>query len=293
MIETIQLHLHDDETQQVSNETALSEKMHQNYMRNLAAFKFHMPAVADALQREKSKNISVFCNKYGEGNVVDYGLGRVLYGLHPKAEIKAQFDAFCTAPLCFPVKEKGASLANTPSLASAPLRPFITAEAPQKIPVMVVTGIGLGYHIHHLVEQFDIDHLIIYEPEFQLFQCSVLAAKWHKILNLAANKNTTIYLQLDNDGNSLKADLNELAQAVSFAQVYVYRHYNTPVFNHLLFDIALNGLQQDHEQPRHGVPLSQQYVPGMDRRLCAYPVEGCKTVIPCGRKFTRVQKIHS
>ena len=262
MIDSINIHLHDDEAAQVAAERAFSAIMHRNYTRNVSAFNHHIPPIAELIKQAPSGNVSVFCNKFDEANIVDYGEGRVFYGLHPKQEVNAQFASFQQQPLCFNVGQRIDVSEDDRFRGEAPLLPYFDGPLPERVPVMVVLGIGLGYHIENLLKQHQISHLIIYEPDLQIFKSSVLVAPWQDMLRTAKEKKTTLYLQVGNDGNSFFNDIKELATAVPFESVYIYRHYNTPEFNHIIYDMAVNGLDiKDRTQGARSAALPPQYIP--------------------------------
>ncbi|WP_414830130.1 6-hydroxymethylpterin diphosphokinase MptE-like protein [Alteromonas sp. H39] len=243
MIESIQLHLSDDEDYQVSLEKKLSELISRQFRKNLIAFRSYMPSVATLLNGITSSNLSVFCNKHGEANVVDYGQGRVFYGTHPQKEVLQQYHDFLAHPLRFSVSDKGSELGTEHSLTDSPLMSYFCDGLPTRVSVMVVLGVGLGYHLEHILKSGKVDHLIVYEPEPQLFRCSAFVLAWNELLKLAQSAKTSIYLQIGNTGESLRSDLRELAENVSFDDVYLYRHYNTSTFSYIVYDLAINGLQ--------------------------------------------------
>ncbi len=243
MIESIQLHLSEDEDYQVSLEAQLSEKINRQFRRNMTAFRSYIPSVAELVNRVPTSNLSVFCNKHGEPNVVDYGQGRVFYGSHPQQEVSEQCQDFIANPLSFNVDDNGRDLGTDHALSDSPLYPCYGDRLPRHVGVMAVFGLGLGYHLEYLIKSHQIDHLIVYEPEPQLFRCSAFVLAWDSLLKLAQAKKTAIYLQIGKNGESLTSDLSELSRQVSFRQVFVYRHYNSATFSHVLYDIAINGLQ--------------------------------------------------
>lgn len=50
------------------------------------------------------------------------------------------------------------------------------------LPLLRVYGLGLGYHVSKITEQYDIACLIINEPDFNLFYTSLFTTPWHSIL---------------------------------------------------------------------------------------------------------------
>ena len=228
MIESIHLHISDDEDIQTANEARMSEHITKTFKRNVAALTRIMPSLVNAAVNIEGTSKSLFCNKYGETNIVDYGEGKAFYGLHPYKECVAQVEAFLAGGLAIDKRsEKGVAEEGSDIL----LGLSSLAPVPQEVDVLVVFGIGLGYHLLELINRIDIKHLIIYEPDEQMFKCSVLNLDWQKLLNRAGEKNTAIYVQLGNNGSTLADDIEEISQVVEFSEFYVFKHYNTEVFN--------------------------------------------------------------
>lgn len=245
MLKDIRMHLAKDDDKQAQLEKQLSEKIHHIHSQNATAFAQFIPSMLADVQNVTTQNISIFSNKNCEVNIVDYGAGRTVYGLNPNQEINAQVNAFAKHCPYISIKtetdiistdetdESTTQLTDLNSyqkyLKSAPL--------PEKINTLVVFGLGLGLHIQQLVEQYQIKHLVIYEPERQYFQCSVLATNWQKILKTMEAKGTAVYFQLQKDGRDIVSNIEELAEHYPIEGFYFYKHYNHPVFDAI--DIAL------------------------------------------------------
>ncbi|ALS99081.1 hypothetical protein [Lacimicrobium alkaliphilum] len=75
MLKNIRLHLQQDEEQQKQQEEQLAAHIARISHQNINAFQRHIPSLLTYI-KQQSQNISVFCNKYGDYNLVDYGTGR-------------------------------------------------------------------------------------------------------------------------------------------------------------------------------------------------------------------------
>lgn len=236
MLKDIRIHLDANEEQQSELEKQLAESAIQNYRRNVTAFRTHIPSLATTIERGKNQNISIFINRNGDFNIVNFNNGLTLYDLDPIAEINAQYHLkrlHCT--YCDLQGDLGDAVSEVCSDSPVSLNQHYQ-DQPQltdKIDVLVVAGLGLGFHIRTLIENHDIDHLIIYEPEVQYFFSSVYAMDWKEVLDIANKKGTGLYFQLGNDGTSLSSDITQLREHVTFCGFYYYRHYNHKVFNAL------------------------------------------------------------
>jgi hypothetical protein len=248
MLKNIRLHIEKDEEKQQVLEAQLAQHILTCQKDNINSFSRNIPSLLPLIQKPNLQNYSLFCNKFGEINVVDYGVGRTLYGFHPREEILKQVDNFnAHAPLVkldgkpTSAPEDSAANANLPDNfknSRAYQQYAAYAPAPSHIDCLVVLGCGLATHILALMEQKTINCMIIYEPEIQYFHCSVLVAKWHDIFHLAKQKGTKLFLQIEKDGRNLVDDIDELVEFEHINHFHVYKHYNHPVFNSVVKELA-------------------------------------------------------
>ena len=243
MLKDIRIHLAAEDTAQEQLEQALSKHIVGNHRNSILAFARHIPSLLPEVQKVSTQNISLFANKEGEFNIVDYATGRTVYGLHPQSEILNQYQAIKQhAPFMALSRDENDSeqitdeeLASISELKKLPSykQHMRYAPLPNDINVMVVMGLGLGYHIEALVEHHCIRHLVIYEPELQYFQCSILALNWQRLLQTMESKGTAVYLLIEKDGRDLVENINELCQQFDIDGFYFYKHYNHAIFDRI------------------------------------------------------------
>lgn len=236
MLKNIRLHIDKNEEQQAHVEQATAVFIDSQFKKNLLAFRAHIPSIVDQIQTIRNDNISIFCNKHGEFNIVDYGVGRTFYGLEPEKEIKAQFLNFTEHAISVSMDSE-AKVSNEEDCSDQLAK--VCADSgyskrdalPEKIETMVVLGIGIGLHIVEILKHYHIENLVVYEPEMQYFKCSAYCNQWDEALTKAQEKGTRLFFQLGKDGSNLIADIDELHQHFGFTRFYLYKHYNTPVFS--------------------------------------------------------------
>ncbi|NMH59661.1 6-hydroxymethylpterin diphosphokinase MptE-like protein [Alteromonas ponticola] len=237
MLKNVFLHVDEDKEVQNSIEQHASPLILQREQKNLAAFKRYIPPVYDQIFKIHSNHISILCNKHSEINIVNTAEGRTFYDLSPNAEVTEQVNQFSQRALTFSVDtfEQPAGEENIAGIDSPIANKLYTSNsAPSHIPVLVVLGIGGALHLPELVKRYQIDHLVIYEPEPAYFKCSLAMADWQKMLGVAAEKNTAIYMMLGEDGSNLADNLTELSSVAKFDEFTVFKHYNHPVFDQLI-----------------------------------------------------------
>jgi hypothetical protein len=244
MLKNIRLHIEKDEQRQAELDEKLAKQIIETHSSNINAFQRNIPSLLGYVQNTDLANYSVFVNKYGENNIVDYGMGRTFYGFHPEEEVLEQLsriEQHCPEVVFqseISQHENDSKKAlSIETLESAKLKNQ-QAPMPYEIECLVVLGCGLGIHLSHLLKQHKIKNLLIYEPELQYFQCSVMTTSWQDIFTLAKVHNTAIFLQLEKDGRDLIKDVSELKQHYAISSFHLYKHYNHQVFDSLHKDLS-------------------------------------------------------
>lgn len=266
MLKDIRFHLEKDENKQAVLEEKLAERITYMRNRNLNAFQRSIPSLLHYFQ-SKVSHLSIFCNKSGKYNIVDYGRGRVLYGLDPEQEIEQHLSLFYQHAPYVAFENQASVVDDEDTIAIEQFSRFRAkqhcAALPKKVDVLIVLGCGLGQHIHMLLERCDIKHLIVYEPEAQYFSCSTYVEDWKDILDKANEKGTALYFQLEKDGRDLLNDVQELAESFDFDGFYFYQHYNHPIFDAISSQLSTRNWDELLE---HGFSLkvnekASNYVP--------------------------------
>jgi hypothetical protein len=244
MLKNIRLHIEKDESKQAELDEKLAKQIIETHNNNINAFQRNIPSLLTYVQNTDLANYSIFINKYSENNIVDYGMGRTFYGFHPEQEVREQLsriEQHCPEVRLQAQRSSHEDNAPAPTsieeLTSVKLR-NTQPPMPYEIECLVVLGCGLGIHLKHLLKQHKIKNLLIYEPEIQYFQCSVLTTSWQDIFTLAKEHNTVIFLQLEKDGRDLIQDVNELIEHSAISSFHLYKHYNHQMFDSLHKDLC-------------------------------------------------------
>ncbi|GAB5380727.1 MAG: hypothetical protein Alis3KO_21140 [Aliiglaciecola sp.] len=245
MLKNIRLHIDSDEEKQKNLDESLARIILETHGKNINSFERNIPSLLKQVKSPKLQNHSLFYNVFGEVNIVDYGIGRTLYGFHPRQEVKEQVEEFLTHAPKISLLEDNKSLTSFHVEANKSLthsKGYLSrmsySSLPESIDCLVVLGCGLGIHLVELIKARKIKYLIVYEPEIQYFQCSILITKWHEIFDIAKRNKTQLFLQIEKDSRSLVADIDELTQYDDIHHFYLYKHYNHPVFNNVFKNLT-------------------------------------------------------
>ena len=211
MLNQIQLHIHDDEEKQLEVEKQAAHSLRLRYHENVEAFRRHIPSLLSLVKTDKTSNSTLLCNKYGELNVVNVTTGQVLYGLYPSQDVSEEVTQALQdmSPVYFNLNIK------------------------QEPDVLIIFGLGLGYHIPILLEHTKFRNIVIYEPDEELFICSLSVINWRHILESAKQRGVGLFLQIGDSGKQIFENMTELQQHLGSSGFYYYKHLNNDVFDDL------------------------------------------------------------
>lgn len=244
MLNDIRLHLHSNEETQIALEKEQADKLQQQFITNQAAFAQHIPNIAASILTHISSQFSIFVDRKGQVNIIDIASGNTFYGFDVDEEITKQVDNWSVHSAVIDLQNLDSQNTVNPSRSFEDfVRYTQTAEKSKHrcdIDTLIIMGIGKGRHIDDLIDASDAQNIIIYEPNWELFYCSLYCSDWHQILAKAAIANKHIFLQLGNDASNLCDDLAELRSAFEVRYLWFFKHYN-----HQSFDTVLHCLRHN------------------------------------------------
>ena len=230
-----------DEHIQFALEKYASVKLSKTFQKNLVFFKHFDVDLYKKITEIRSRKYSVFCANDEEINIFESSSSRVLYPKGYSNKISCEVSDFCSAAPHISLRNKS--------------NPQFLHAIPSGATILVF-GIASGLHLEPLIEFSKPKVLVIYEPEFDLFLTSLQFIDWSDIYFTAEKFNTTISLQVENNGTSISADLNELLQIFpNLNDVYLYRH-----LTHAITDEILCYLFNNNSEPEKLLNIKQQFL---------------------------------
>ncbi len=195
--------------------TSHSDVLTANYDNNLRLIGAWDPNLANRLQLHESgvaKSIVRYGNDY---NVVFDG--KPLYPQPVDAIFKAQAKAFIDNPLRLmeylgqEFTHKEGFLFDTCQVIQKDLNSTDVCvnenkgkqSIDEEVSLLIVVGIGLGFHIKELVTTYSIQHLILIESDMDLFQASLHALDWSIVVNGFSEVDTRLSIIIESDGAKL------------------------------------------------------------------------------------------
>lgn len=224
------------------------------FAKNLALFQEKFPAIAEMVLAIDDPVSKTVCDQ-GAIIDIDFGSSRVYRGDARDVSL-AQVDSFVEKPRRIGYKAPEGVHLDSPTAAeffrrfgekleqrgigTIPLEPVFGAG------YLMVFGLGLGYHLIHLVEQIEADHLIVVEPIHEFIGHSLHAIDWTELLRRCDERGITLHLVADAKPEEVQQKVAEIIAtqgALYLDGAYVYRHYPSWVLDTALGDLV------------HGFPL--------------------------------------
>lgn len=244
MLNDIRLHVDSNESKQSQKERQFAHDITVLYSKNVKAFNAHIPSIAHLVPQIPFERLSVFIDK-NQSNIVDFQTGTTLYGLSVDDDIHAQAEAWAynSALLDLSNKTSAPSLhfsqQHTSHLAH---RQQYAAQlekscAQNPIDTLIIMGLGKAQHIKCLFNNATsslstdkIKHIVIYEPDWEVFRCSLSVFDWASLLESAQHKNIQMFLQIGTDINLIYDEVSELHQQLHAKRILFFKHTNLPVY---------------------------------------------------------------
>lgn len=223
MLKYINYQILDDAEQQEALEKQVSVGIARNIRQNIDAFRQHIPSLVSIINEHEVQQYSLFCTKDAELNIVDFATGRVFYQSSVKQDVMAEVQDYYSNAAYFHLQGKKDDL----TWRHQPL--------PGKVDVLLVFGLGLGYHLNELIMNCSIRYLVVYEPNVDVLLCSVQANNWQQLLSAAQSMGTHIFLQIGSDASAVPSELTELLEfEPNLDKVFVYRHQFHPMMDDVI-----------------------------------------------------------
>lgn len=265
MLNDIRLHLDADEDRQRQAEHKLATTIHALRDKNIAAFNHYVPSVGQIIPQLPFDRLSVFVDKDDAVNIVDFQSGISLYGVNVDANIQTQASAWAYNSALLDAVSPDAGIqmqANNAGKFDLASRQNYAKQVQAKcqqspIDTLVLLGLGKASHLSQLLNkrfssqgENDVDantvkrnasdttelntsglkYLVIYEPDWEIFRCSLSVFDWASFLEKAAQVQLQIFFRIGSDIAQMFDEITELNQALGARDMLFYKHINLPIF---------------------------------------------------------------
>ena len=228
---------------QAEQEKAMAEVLPQRFANNISALKKHIPDVAKIFESYIPKrNFRLFCNENGIPNLEWLDTNVAIYGDDPYADCEKQITEILTNSTLlhieFSAEKNDAKFIHVDYMNQLTLcnqRADEQLERIQKIPdslpLMLMFGVGLGYHLSYLYQECRVSNLFLFEPDFDLFYASLYCFELASLLDYISTEGLGFHLFLGTDEEHVMTDLlNALHKRGAFmaAGALPCWHYPSP-----------------------------------------------------------------
>ncbi|AUC87634.1 hypothetical protein CW735_04985 [Alteromonas sp. MB-3u-76] len=244
------------------------------FERNLEAFKKYFPEIADEFAEYTPQHWQVVANSAGEVNLLNIKHQSYLLGDNAKKESENIYTMFKDNPSRdeLILNYTGGKLYphfhyRTVVRIQNELKKYTTDSAVLKkdIKSLLLFGIGNGYQLQCLLDAHEIGKLFVYEPNRDFFYSSLYSIDWTALLNKMDANESSIYLNIGDDGSNLVRDfLTQFDRVGSYnlANMFLFKSYDNdvlePTLNNLREEIRLViGLSDNFENSRYIVSHSK------------------------------------
>lgn len=199
----------DDTLTQQRREQEFANVANLKFEENLLAFKKYFPDIFEKFQKyEPNEQFQFILNDNGTANIIDYDTQVPMYSEDPIKQAIEQVNNNIKSPILGKTNHSAVSAIQNPldfihidlmnkmgevfGEAKANLRDNSCLE--EKLPSLMLFGIGLGYHLPELIEKREISFINIIEPNEDYFFASLFVADWKNILESIDNNGSFLYL---------------------------------------------------------------------------------------------------
>ena len=238
---------------QVAQELAMQQTLPLRFEANMAAFRQYVPGIArrfDSYQVQRP--FEFFCTENGIPNLRWLDDGATFYGQDPYAECLCQVESVLqeNSLIRFNFEKEGDwfgqqhvkfmnRLTEKNRLLRQGMDPLM--HVPESMPLGLIFGVGLGYHLGYLYERCQLANLYIFEPNEDLFYASLFTFDWQPLLEYLMANNMGLHLFLGQSETEIMLDLREVVTKRSpflCATTFGIVHYQSDALHRLQARVA-------------------------------------------------------
>ncbi len=236
-----------------ARENAFAELANVRFERNLEAFSKYYPDIADAINcYQVPEDFHLNVTKTGYGNIDDPDTGVAVYSDDPITQTKLQIERNIEKPYFTHTNYTGFAKAklgqeNIHAVYMRKLGHLLVEKKaaeqletlPYYSPTAMIFGLGLGYHLELLLNEYRFENVFICEPKFELFFASLFCIDWAAIITKIDEQGGCLYIHLGVTYKEFFKDIwmiSETVGAMSIVKSFCYQHYPSAELTSLIKD---------------------------------------------------------
>lgn len=206
------------------------------YEANYHAFRAHIPSLLPLLKPQKKMQLGML--QYpgtDDYDCLHYGSSQLTYTPNAAVVEQQKVIEYLANASPYPWQPSTSSSTLVPSISPAP-GSINTSPKP-----LVIFGLGLGFHIEALIKSGQYSDIVMYEAQPEFLALSLYVIDWASLLAYCTEHTISLFLQIGHDGSEIFANLNELQDALGFTQIFIYKHFNTHVYDAIILALKEQG----------------------------------------------------
>lgn len=210
------------------------------FLKNLAFCQKFLPELFQLYQNYQPKDAKLTFDHNGEVNIVNKG--SLVYSEYPKESSIKQVDEYFKAPRQF---SSSISFSESPQYEHEKQlkklyekrisevgedNGYIKSAPTEQMDFLVMIGAGLGYHVENLINRTKVKHLYIWEPDKDVFYCTMHTIDLSLINQHCINLYGSLTIKVGGNQNQFVNEIYNSLQAsgvYNMARLYMYRHYRS------------------------------------------------------------------
>ena len=230
------------------------------YIRNYILIKEKAPSLFVALNNKENVDWSIKVGQDGSLNAVING--QVLYPADPVAVAEKQLELFKKDPPRLIILYT-ANIDPNPQYMHFKLQNRILENVDlsnlnrkfpfdgKTIPLIIVFGMGFGYHIIKLIREFDIQHMIVIEPTGVFLNLSLYSIEWKEIFEYFGNdrRKRSFNVIVSDDVEAIKKELGKIIMAINpsyIVNTFLFEHFSSPFFEDVIEHLKTEHVVNPH-----------------------------------------------
>ena len=244
--------------EQSKKEALFTDSANKLFELNIRAFQKYFPDIAEKfLSHQPSENFNLFLNSNSSPNIIDYDTGLPMYSETPLEQAKKQVEKMFESPILGRVDHSGVEFVESDTnfkhvdlmrrigsiynnaKNSLPSNYMVN----KYVPSAIIFGVGLGYHLNYMFEDFNAAYITIFEPNEDYFFASLFSFDWFDFLEKVDRGDSFLYISVGlSEAEMSEALYNRSSQigAFSVSSAVFFQHYPSKSINRLISEFKGN-----------------------------------------------------
>ena len=244
--------------EQSEREALFTDSANKLFELNIRAFQKYFPDIAEKfLSHQPSENFNLFLNSNSSPNIIDYDTGLPMYSETPLEQAKKQVEKMFESPILGRVDHSGVEFVESDTnfkhvdlmrrigsiynnaKNSLPSNYMVN----KYVPSAIIFGVGLGYHLNYMFEDFNAAYITIFEPNEDYFFASLFSFDWFDFLEKVDRGDSFLYISVGlSEAEMSEALYNRSSQigAFSVSSAVFFQHYPSKSINRLISEFKGN-----------------------------------------------------